>query len=90
MRDKIVAAAAAAAAPGREVDGEGGVLERRGYVVYRGVCAAVLASTSSAAVDVAAAEGSERERDWCLESFQTWGSGLRFASVPLAGDKRVS
>ena len=27
---------------------------------------------------------------WGLESFQTWGPGLRFAPVPLAGRERVS
>lgn len=48
---------------------------RRGYVVYRGVCAA---------------EGGAAGAGWDLESFQTWGAGKRFASVPLAGAERVS
>lgn len=73
-----VAAAAAAAAVTTP--------QRRGYVVYRGVC-----SRRSAAAAAATAAGGEEggREDWGLESFQTWGPGLRFASVPLAGDERV-
>ena len=56
--------------------------ERRGYVVYRGVCA-------GSAVGCEGREGGAQEQ-WGSESFQTWGPGLRFASVPLAGDERVS
>ncbi|CAM9440378.1 unnamed protein product [Ascophyllum nodosum] len=55
--------------------------ERRGYVVYRGVCA-------GSAVGCEGREGGAQEQ-WGSESFQTWGPGLRFASVPLAGDERM-
>lgn len=71
---------------GAEAAGEAAP-RRRGYVVYRGVCGG---SESSAAAE-AGGGGEERrgEEGWGLESFQTWGPGLRFASVPLAGDERV-
>ncbi len=49
--------------------------QRRGYHVYRGVCCG---------------SAGDEEGEWGLDSFQTWGPGLRFASVPLAGDERVS
>lgn len=80
MLASLGAEAAGAAAPGR-----------RGYVVYRGVCSSRRRSSAVAAAAAAAGgqgEGGGQE-GWGLESFQTWGPGLRFASVPLAGDERV-
>lgn len=70
--------------------------KRRGYTVYRGVVSKGGGSSSSGAKDADAdadiagqGEGGGDEMGWGLESFQTWGPGLRFASVPLAGDERV-
>lgn len=75
--------------------------ERRGYVVYRGVCSLSAATEEAPEHGFAARAsgggggdevqlGGRRSREhWGLESFQTWGPGLRFASVPLARDERV-
>eukprot|EP00752_Nemacystus_decipiens_P002018 g1936.t1 len=61
--------------------------QRRGYAVYRGVCRH---GGGRSDADVEAGGGEDRkEGGWGLESFQTWGPGLRFASVPLAGDERM-
>lgn len=81
--------AEAAAERRREADPE-----RRGYVVYRGVCTEGGAVAGAALGGVGSgAAGNQGESswhdEWGLESFQTWGSGLRFASVPLAGPERV-
>lgn len=56
--------------------------------MYRGVC------TESAAKEAFAGAGDVGEAGegwvpWGTDSFQTWGPGLRFASVPLAGEERV-
>lgn len=74
MSASLGAEAAGAAAP-----------QRRGYVVYRGVCS----SGSGGSAASGAVEAGGEEGGWGLDSFQTWGPGLRFASVPLAGDERV-
>lgn len=61
--------------------------QRRGYVVYRGVCRGD--KRSAAAVEAPGGGEGGGQEGWGLDSFQTWGPGLRFASVPLAGDERV-
>ncbi|CAN0492570.1 unnamed protein product [Laminaria digitata] len=70
-------------------------LERRGYVVYRGVCTANSVAVATAGeggggVRKREGGGSRLLGELGLDSFQTWGPGLRFASVPLAGEERVS
>ncbi|CAM9354549.1 unnamed protein product [Ectocarpus sp. 13 AM-2016] len=101
VRNRVVLAAEAGATggrrggAGRSVAGTGAVAgseaaaagpRRRGYTVYRGVC------SSSGSSSRRSPEGAPRineEGGWGLASFQTWGPGLRFASVPLAGDERM-
>lgn len=72
--------------------------KRRGYVVYRGVCNAGLEVSEHERRENMAKErgnggmptgGGGGGGGWGLESFQTWGPGLRFASVPLARKERV-
>ncbi|CAN0252428.1 unnamed protein product, partial [Hapterophycus canaliculatus] len=73
--------------------------KRRGYTVYRGVvCSSGSPSSAAAgagpandtAADLAGqGDGGHDEAGWGLASFQTWGPGLRFASVPLAGSERM-
>ncbi|CAM9793747.1 unnamed protein product [Scytosiphon promiscuus] len=71
--------------------------ERRGYTVYRGVVSSS-GGRSSASADTGPAASTADDRagrgvddavEWGLDSFQTWGPGLRFASVPLGGDERM-
>ncbi|CAM9951535.1 unnamed protein product [Ectocarpus sp. 12 AP-2014] len=100
VRDRVVLAAEAGATGGRRGDagcsvaGTGAVAgseaaaagpRRRGYTVYRGVCS----SSSSSRRSSEGAPRIDEEGGWGLASFQTWGPGLRFASVPLAGDERM-
>ncbi|CAM9843114.1 unnamed protein product [Ectocarpus sp. 6 AP-2014] len=102
VRDRVVSAAEAGATDGRRGDagrsvastGAAGGSEaavagprRRGYTVYRGVCSS--SSSSSSRPLPEGAPWIDEEGGWGLASFQTWGPGLRFASVPLAGDERM-
>ncbi|CAM9655686.1 unnamed protein product, partial [Ectocarpus sp. 8 AP-2014] len=99
VRDRVVLAAEAGATGGRRGDAGRSVAStgavggseaaaagprRRGYTVYRGVC-----SSSSSRRSPEGASRIDEKGGWGLASFQTWGPGLRFASVPLAGDERT-
>lgn len=68
--------------------------QRRGYTVFRGVvCSSEDPSSADGPASAVDRDGQDGEGDdgaeWGLQSFQTWGPGLRFASVPLAGNERV-
>ncbi|CAN0143679.1 unnamed protein product [Ectocarpus fasciculatus] len=102
VRDRVMLAAEAGATSGGRGDAGHDVVaatgavggseaaaaapRRRGYAVYRGVCSS---SNSSSRCSPEGAPRIDEEEGWGLASFQTWGPGLRFASVPLAGDERM-
>ncbi|CAM9208315.1 unnamed protein product [Ectocarpus sp. 4 AP-2014] len=104
VRDRVVLAPEAGATDGRRGDAGRSVAStgavgrseaaaagprRRGYTVYRGVCSSSSSSSSSSRRSPEGASRMDEEGGWGLASFQTWGPGLRFASVPLAGDARM-